>query len=255
MTLAAADTGAGGQQMNEARQTIVLADAAAVAEAAAQRLLARIIDAPVGAVCLTGGSSPKQLYELLAAPRWRAQIPWSRVHWFLGDERALPADDALSNGRMAREAFLDSCAPAGNVHMIATAGTFDEAARAYQIELEEFCHHQRQGLPLFDLVLLGVGPDGHVASLFPGASGLEERRRWVIGVERANVAPFVPRISLTLPCLASTREMLFLVTGGAKRDILRRVFAGEDLPASRARAEDGDTVWLLDAAADPVAAS
>jgi 6-phosphogluconolactonase len=240
--------------MSAARHIIVQADPAAVAEAAARRLIARVAATPVAAVCLTGGSSPQALYRLLATPRWRSEIPWSRVHWFLGDERAVPPGDPLSNGAMAREAFLDRCAPPGNVHMIATAGSPDAAARAYESELEDFGHHRR-GLPLFDLVLLGVGPDGHVASLFPGAPGLEEHDRLVIGVDHANVAPFVPRITLTLSCLASTREMLFLAAGRAKRDILRRVFADADLPANRARADGGDTVWLLDEAADPRAAA
>lgn len=240
--------------MSAARHIIVQADAAAVAEAAARRLIARVAAPPLATVCLTGGSSPQALYRLLATPRWRAEIPWPRVHWFLGDERAVPPGDPLSNGAMAREAFLDACAPAANVHMIATVGSPDAAARVYQGELEEL-RHRRRGLPLFDLVLLGVGPDGHVASLFPGAPGLEEHDRLVVGVERANVAPFVPRITLTLPCLASTREMLFLATGSGKREILRRVFAGEDLPANRARAEGGDTVWLLDEAADPAGAA
>ncbi len=241
--------------MNMARQTIVLADPAAVAEAAARRLLACVSDVPVAAVCLTGGSSPKLLYELLAAAPWRGRIPWSRVHWFLGDERAVPADDPLSNGRMARDAFLDRCAPPGNIHMISPATAPGDAARAYQTLLEEFGRRQRPGLPLFDLVLLGIGPDGHVASLFPGGAGLAERARWVVEVDRAPIAPFVPRISLTLPCLANTREMLFLATGEAKRDIMRRIFAGENLPATHAHAEHGDTVWLLDAAADPGKAS
>jgi 6-phosphogluconolactonase len=229
---------------------IVLADAGAVAEAAAQRLLDRVNDVATAAVCLTGGSTPKLLYELLASPPWRFRLPWERVHWFLSDERAVPADDSLSNGAMARRAFLDACAPPDNVHLI-PAGIPNDAADAYQRELERLQQQHRQGRSLFDLVLLGVGPDGHVASLFPGSPALAEHRRRVVGVDHANVAPFVPRISLTLPCLASTREMLFLVTGAGKRDVLRRVFAGEDLPANRAHAEDGETVWLLDTAADP----
>lgn len=233
--------------------TIALPDVAAVAEAAAQRVLDRIVDAPAAAsaVCLTGGSTPTKLYELLASPRWRPRIPWARVHWFLGDERAVPTESPLSNGSMARQAFLDACAPPENVHMIPTAGTPDEAARAYQIELEEFNARHRKGFPLFDLVLLGVGSDGHVASLFPASPALAERLRWVVGVEHANLTPFVPRITLTLPCLGNTGELLFLVTGQGKRDILRRVFTDEDLPARHAHAEHGETMWLLDEAADP----
>jgi len=234
---------------------IVAPDAAGVAAAAAQRLLDRVMETPAAAVCLTGGSTPKQLYQLLASPTWRARIPWQRVHWFLGDERAVGDEDPLSNGGMARAAFLDACAPPANVHLIeAASGPPDDVARAYQIVLEEFKTHRRSGMPLFDLVLLGVGPDGHVASLFPNSAALAEKSRWVVGVDHANVAPFVPRISLTLPCLADACEMLFLATGNGKRDILRRVFAGEDLPAGHARAAGGDTVWLLDQAADPRAA-
>ena len=238
--------------MSSTRQTIVCPDANAVTLAAAQRLLDRVAEAPTAAVCLAGGSTPKKLYELLAMPSWRARVPWQRVHWFLGDERMVGEDDPLSNGHMAREAFLDTCAPSANVHLTDVArGTPDDVARAYQIELEEFKQHRRADQPLFDLVLLGVGPDGHVASLFPGGAAVAEQKRWVVGVDHANVAPFVPRISLTLPCLTDAREVLFLVTGAGKRDILHRVFAGEDLPASHARAAKGDTIWLLDQGAAP----
>lgn len=237
--------------MSEGPHIVVLPDPAAVAEAAARRLLDRIVGVPTASVCLTGGSSPRALYELLATPAWRGRVPWAQTHWFLGDERAVPADDPLNNGAMARHAFLDACAAPATVHMIATTLPPDRAARGYQTTLEDFKRQHRAGEPLFDLVLLGVGPDGHVASLFPGMPGPGVFDRWVIGVERANVEPFVPRISLTLSCLADTREMLFLATGAGKRDILRRVFAGEDLPAALARAAHGDTVWLIDRAADP----
>ena len=104
--------------------------------------------------------------------------------------------------------------------------------------------------PLFDLVLMGVGPDGHTASLFPGYPALDETGRWVVGVPKANVEPFVPRVTLTLPALASCREMLFEVAGADKRAILTRVLAGENLPANRAQSI-GETVWLVDQAALP----
>ncbi|HLG81197.1 MAG TPA: 6-phosphogluconolactonase [Bradyrhizobium sp.] len=230
------------------------ADAATLAEAAAERLLARITaNAGRIAICLTGGSSPKRLYALLAREPYRSRIPWDRVHWFIGDERFVPAGDALHNMTMARHTFLDECAPAANIHPIPTdAASPDEAARAYACELTSFYGAERldPANPLFDLVLLGVGPDGHVASLFPNYPALAERERWVVGVASAPVAPEVPRVTLTFPPLGSCREMLFEVAGPDKRAILTRVFASENLPANRAHAA-GETVWLVDDSALP----
>lgn len=240
--------------MAEHRTIIEVSDAAALAAAAAERLIKRIDankDRP--AICLTGGSSPKRLYELLATDAYRSRIPWERVHWFIGDDRFVPESDVLNNMAMARSAFLDRCAPAANVHAIRTdAANPDEAASLYARELQAFHGSDKldPARPLFDLVLLGVGPDGHVASLFPGYPGIEVMDRWVIGVPEAHVKPFVPRVSLTLPPLASCREMLFLMSGQDKRAILGRVLAGEDLPANRARSL-GETVWLCDHAALP----
>jgi 6-phosphogluconolactonase len=240
--------------LNDNRRIVALADPAALAKAAADRLLARIADnGERVAICLTGGSSPKQLYELLGSEPYRDQIPWQRVHWFIGDERFVPATDSLNNMRMARQAFLNRCAPLVNIHPMATnAADPDEAAHRYEAELKSF--YGADGLdparPLFDLVLMGVGPDGHTASLFPDYPALAERERWVVGVPKAHVEPFVPRITLTLPTLASCHEMLFEVAGADKRTILTRVLAGEDLPANRAHSV-GMTTWLVDRAALP----
>jgi 6-phosphogluconolactonase len=154
---------------------------------------------------------------------------------------------------MARQAFLDRCAPPANVHAIPTdAASPDEAARRYEAELKSFygANTLDPARPLFDVVLLGVGPDGHTASLFPGYPAVEETERWVVAVPKANVEPFVPRVSLTLPTFASCREMLFAASGPGKRAILTRVFNGENLPANRARST-GETIWLLDTAALP----
>jgi 6-phosphogluconolactonase len=240
--------------LNDNRKIIPVADAVALAKAAADRLLARIAgNTDRVAICLTGGSSPKQLYELLANEPYRGQIPWNRVHWFIGDERFVPATDSLNNMRMARQAFLNGYAPLVNIHPMATnAANPDEAAHRYETELKSF--YGADGLdparPLFDLVLMGVGPDGHTASLFPDYPALAETERWVVGVPKAHVEPFVPRVSLTLPVLGSCREMLFEVSGADKRPILTRVLAGEDLPAGRA-ASVGETTWLVDRAALP----
>jgi 6-phosphogluconolactonase len=236
------------------RKVIAVADAAALAEAAAKRVLARIADNSGRiAICLTGGSSPKALYELLATDTWRAKIPWERVHWFIGDERFVPVTDARNNMAMARGIFLDRYAPASRIHPIPTdVPSPDDAAARYEDELKAFYGAATldPARPLFDVVLMGVGPDGHTASLFPLYPAVDETARWVVGVPKANVEPFVPRVSLTLPALASCREMLFEASGAGKRAILTRVLSGENLPAARARS-DGETVFLVDAAALP----
>jgi 6-phosphogluconolactonase len=236
------------------RSTEVVDDAEALAHAAAEHLIACVTREPdrIG-ICLTGGSSPQRLYQLLGAAPYRERLPWKRIHWFMGDDRFVPLDDDRSNMGIAMRAFLDASAPRENIHPIdVSAGTPDGAAQRYQDALERFYGASRldAARPLFDLVLMGLGPDGHTASLFPGEAALAETTRWVVGVEEAKLAPFVPRVTLTIPTLASTREMLFLVSDGDKRDVLTRVLNGADLPAARMRA-DGDLVWLLTRAAAP----
>jgi 6-phosphogluconolactonase len=235
---------------------ITVADPAALAGAAAQRLVHRVARDDRAAVCLTGGSSPQALYRLLATAQWRGKVPWPRVHWFMGDDRFVPQSDPLSNMGAARHAFLDQTAPPQNVHPIATdAGDPDKAARLYEDQLKKFYGADRldPARPLFDLVLMGLGGDGHTASLFPHAPALDEKERWAVGVAKAGIAPYVPRVTLTFPALGSTREMLFLVDGADKRAILGRVLSGEDFPARRARS-DGELIWLIDRAAAPEAA-
>jgi 6-phosphogluconolactonase len=154
---------------------------------------------------------------------------------------------------MARQAFLNRCAPLVNIHPMATnSANPDEAAHRYEAELKSFYGADTldPARPLFDVVLMGVGPDGHTASLFPGYPAIEETQRWVVGVPKAHVEPFVPRVTLTLPALNSCREMLFEAAGSEKRAILTRVLGGENLPANRARST-GETIWLVDQAALP----
>jgi 6-phosphogluconolactonase len=236
------------------RKIIPVADPAALAKMAADRLSARIsTNSGRIAVCLTGGSSPRQLYALLATEAYRSKIPWDRVHWFIGDERFVPASDPLNNMGAARRIFLDQCAPVANIHPIPTElADLNAGAEHYASELKSFYGADQldPARPLFDLVLMGVGPDGHAASLFPNYPELEETARWTVGVPKANVEPFVPRVTLTLPTLNSCREMLFEAAGLEKRAILTRVFGGENLPANRAQSS-GETVWLVDQAALP----
>jgi len=233
--------------MQPTHELLIFDDAGKMAEEAARRLVARIHGSSSPSVCLTGGSSPARLYELLATAPLHDEIPWDRVHWFIGDERFVADDDPLSNIGMARRLFLDRCAPRENMHAVPTdAGDPTAAARAYENDLRSFYGASRldPARPLFDVVLLGVGPDGHVASLFPG-SPQDDGDHWVMGVTRANVPPFVPRVSLTPPALASCREMLFLVGGAGKRAIFARIQQGELLPATQIHS-DKMTTWLVD---------
>jgi 6-phosphogluconolactonase len=233
-------------------ERIVVADPAALADAAAKRLMARIEANPDRiAICLTGGSSPKQLYRLLASEAYSKRIPWNRVHWFIGDERFVSSADPLNNMAMARGIFLDRFAPKNHIHPILTdVATPDQSAERYERELQSFygADELEPARPLFDLVLMGIGPDGHTASLFPGYPAVNETKRWVVGVPQAHVEPFVPRVTLTLPALASCREMLFELAGHEKRAILARLSKDEGLPANRARSL-GETVLLVDQAA------
>ena len=202
------------------------------------------------AVCLSGGSTPQGLYERLAEAPYLDTFPWSRTHWFWGDERFVPHDDALSNYRMAREALLSRApVPANNIHAIPTEGLSPEmAAAAYQSELKSFYGAERLDprRALFDVNLLGLGPDGHTASLFPGDAVLAERDKWVAAVVGAKPEA---RITLTYPALESSRHAAFLVAGDAKVAIFRRLRDGDkSLPA--ARLHPTGTLWMFaDAAA------
>jgi len=203
------------------------------------------------AICLSGGSTPRRLYQLLAEAPYREAIPWDRVHWFWGDERFVPWDHPDSNYRMAREALLAHVpAPEQNIHGIATAGDPAAAARAYERELKSYYGAEAldPARPLFDVELLGLGPDGHTASLFPGTNVLAERQRWVAEVVGAK--PEV-RITLTYPPLESSRHTGFLVAGADKREPLAGVLsADQELPAARLRPA-GELVWFVDAQARP----
>ncbi|AGK56919.1 6-phosphogluconolactonase [Hyphomicrobium denitrificans 1NES1] len=189
------------------------------------------------AINLSGGSTPRRLYERLAGPPYRDTFPWSRTHWFWGDERFVPHDDARSNYRMVREALLSRVPiPAVNVHPIPTEGiTPESAASAYERQLKSFYGAERldPARPLFDVTLLGLGPDGHTASLFPGTAVLVEQTHWVAAVVGVKSET---RITLTYPALESSQNVAFLVEGREKRAILKRLCRGDDsLPAARLR--------------------
>jgi 6-phosphogluconolactonase len=200
-------------------------------------------------VALSGGSTPKRLYQLLASAPYRNAVPWERIHWFWGDERFVAWDHPDSNYGMTRDTMLAHVpVPPDNIHGIAFAGTPAEAARAYESELKIYYGADTldPGLPLFDIVLLGMGPDGHTASLIPGEPVLEEKRRWVADVTHGRPEP---RITLTYPPLESSRSTAFVAAGADKHAMMTRVLAGEwELPAARVRPV-GELVWFVDKAA------
>jgi len=238
-------------------EIVVAPDLSALVENAVKRIAARVLQADSAvAICLTGGSTPKPVYQRLATEPYRSELPWHRIHWFWGDDRFVLPQDERSNAGMARAAFLDRLQiPPANIHAMPTsAPNAHEAALQYENELKHFYGNDRLDpeRPLFDLVLLGLGSDGHTASLFPGGPALSEEHRWVVGVDQAGLPPFVPRVSLTFSALASTREMMFLVSGRDKRAVVERVLSGQDLPAARAHTI-GNLVWLMDRGAAPEA--
>src|SRR5258705_3252462 len=229
----------------------ILADAEALARRAAAWLTGAVT-ATQGAfaISLAGGSTPRRLYELLAEAPYRDAFPWTRAHVFWGDERFVDKNDPRSNYRMVHEALLSRAPiPAANIHPIPTEGmTRAEAAFAYEGELNS--HYGAAKLdpmrPLFEVTLLGLGNDGHTASLFPGTDALAERDRWVAAV--TGITP-EPRITLTYPALESSRRVAFLVSGREKRAVFGRIRRGDmELPAARLNPA-GELRWFVDAAA------
>jgi 6-phosphogluconolactonase len=200
-------------------------------------------------VSLSGGSTPKTLYGLLASDEFRGRFPWGRVSWYWGDERFVPYDHFDSNYRMTREAMLAKApVPRENIHPIPTDGSPEDAARRYERTLQESYGATTldPARPLFDLTLLGLGTDGHTASLLPGEPVLNERQRWVAAVSRGR--PEV-RITLTFPVIESSRRVAFLVAGREKAAIFRSIRTGESqVPAARIRPV-GELIWFVDQAA------
>lgn len=201
-------------------------------------------------VALSGGSTPKRLYELLTEAPYAGAVDWSRVQFFWGDERSVPPDDPESNYRMAHEAMLAKLPLSpGQVHrMEAERQDRDQAARDYQVEIARYFGVSSDGpMPSFDLVLLGMGPDGHTASLFPHTAALDETTRWV-------VKNFVPkfntdRMTFTRPVLNQAAHVVFLVAGADKAPVLAEVLEGPEdwkrLPSQSIQPQ-GELLWLID---------
>jgi 6-phosphogluconolactonase len=231
-------------------KTEILPDPEALARRGAEFLVERAL-ATEGrfVLCLSGGSTPKRMYQMLAADPLRGKMPWDRVHLFWGDERFVGRDDPESNYRMAHEAMIAHVPiPAANVHPVPVTGTAEQAAASYEATLKAF--HGSDALsparPFFDVMLLGMGDDGHTASLIPGTPSLDERKAWVTTVKGARPET---RITMTFPLIDSSKIVAFLIAGGAKRDILARVRGGDkSLPSARV-APVGQLRFFIDAAA------
>ncbi|HEY3170950.1 MAG TPA: 6-phosphogluconolactonase [Thermoanaerobaculia bacterium] len=232
----------------------VLPDPEEAAGAAAREVVAACADglADHGAFrpAFSGGSTPRLLFDALASAPFRALVDWNRARIFFVDERCVPPDDARSNYRLAKEHLLDPLrVPAENAFRMRGEEDPHGAALAYEEALKgEF---GAVGFPRFDFVLLGLGPDGHTASLFPGTRALEERERWVVENSVPKLAEW--RLTLTLPVLNAARRAVFLVVGEEKRDavasVLRMAQGSPMLPASLVRLERGSLVWIVDEAA------
>lgn len=237
----------------------VLADADAAARAVAARLeeLAGSALSARGefSVAVSGGRTPEPMFRALAGREGGASV-WHGWQVFWCDERLVPVADDRSNAGLARRLWLDPCGfPRSNMHEVPTDPPVEEAARRYDATLRTFFHPGERDGP--DVVVLGIGPDGHTASLFPGSPALEVTGRWAVAVPTPGQPPPVPRVTMTLEALARARNALFLVTGADKRPALAQILSpassrSKDAPLPAARvASAGAVEWFLDRAAAP----
>ncbi len=233
----------------------VFADNGALNTAAAERIVAAagraVAERGAFHLVLSGGETPKPLYELLATTEWADRLDWRNVHVYWSDERCVPVDDPRSNAGMTRRALLDHVpVPAAQVHPLYFGGSPRQAATDYEALLRGIASG---GVPRFDLVLLGLGADGHTASLFPGTAPVAERQRLVCELYLPEQDMY--RLTMTLPLLNQARQVLFMVAGAGKAAMLQQVLSdvidstGQMPPAKLIRPVSGELEWLVDTAA------
>ncbi len=201
-------------------------------------------------VALSGGNTPRVLHKILSEKFFSERLPWGRIHVFWVDERCVPVEDLSSNyGTAERDLLSRIPIPRENIHPIPGDLDPDEGARRYQETLVDFFQLKEGGFPVFDMIFLGIGRDGHTASLFPGQAALEENKKSVIHVRGGD--PFVDRITLTLPVLNRGRELIFLVSGKGKAEVMRGILKSGpvDTPAARVKPICGRLTWMLDLSA------
>lgn len=197
-------------------------------------------------VALSGGSTPKALYSLIATSEFSEQLAWQQIHFFWGDERCVPPDHAESNFRMVDESLLSKIPiPGDNVHRMIGEIEPAIAAAAYEAELRRLFPSSPEKLPSFDLMLLGLGEDGHTASLFPGSSAMSETEHWVATtyVEKLDAH----RLTLTFPVINNAAQIAFLVAGKSKSAIVKEILTTEkcDYPAARIKPDNGQLIWFV----------
>ncbi|MDB9822597.1 6-phosphogluconolactonase [Deltaproteobacteria bacterium] len=196
---------------------------------------------------ISGGISPGYMHRLLAEDSYLSKIPWSKTHIFWVDERCVPENDTASNYGEARRDFLDIVPiPSDQIHNMPVEVSPEEGAQSYQQELIKFFRLKRGELPVFDLIFMGIGPDGHTASLFPGNRALEENKRLILSVKGGD--PRVHRLTMTFPVLNNARKTAFLVSGNSKSEILWKVLKQRQkgLPAQMIKPVKGELIWLID---------
>ncbi len=237
--------------MSSEPHIVVASDGDEVARQVAEYFVAttRALAAPF-CVALPGGSTPRTLYSLLSSDEYREQIGWQSIHLFFTDERNVPPEHEDSNYGMVRERLLSGISiPEANVHRMRGEAADPAAAREYAEELARICSEKGEhDPPSLDLILLGIGDDGHTASLFPGTAALNATDEWVV----ANPVPQLAttRLTLTLPVLAAAREIVFLVSGQQKAGVVKRVVEGDlALPAARAAKANTNVRFMLDSPA------
>ncbi len=246
--------------MPDSRTIRIVPDAAALYRAAADEF-GRCANESIrerGRFCvaLSGGSTPRGVYSLLTDDQNNSsmQLPWDKVFIFFGDERHVPPEHPDSNYRMANESLISKVpVPQQNVYRVFAELDANEAAQKYDDQLRSFFGLQPNELPRFDLIMLGLGPDGHTASLFPGSKALDENARLVVANWVEKFQQY--RITFTLPVLNHAAEVMFLVSGSDKSQILREVLQTENTvyPAQRVTPDNGVLLWLVDQAADGLA--
>lgn len=234
------------------RETIICSGAEELSQKAAERLIRLAQDAIERSgrfiVALSGGSTPRALYSLLASPGYNERIPWAKVHLYWGDERCVPPHHPDSNFLMVQETLLANITiPRENFHRIAAELDPQVAAADYEEQIRKLFQLSPGGLPRFDLILLGLGEDGHTASLFPESETLKDTQHIVVAtyVDKLNAH----RVTLTLPVINRAAEVIFLVAGPDKTSVVKRIVSdppqAPDLPAARVCPANGRLVWLI----------